>query len=63
MERTEEINLRQLALKCCSKKEVYNVLLTDYEVYLPPIQFVNSGYIKGVLRGTINVSNSVNYLA
>ena len=62
MERTEEINLRQLALKCHSKKEVYNVLLSDCDVYLPPIQFANSGYIKGVLRGTIKVSNSDNYL-
>ena len=29
MESTEEINLRQLALKCRSKMEVYNVLLTN----------------------------------
>ena len=34
MERTEEINLRQLALKCRSKKEVYTVKLF---VQAPPL--------------------------
>ena len=61
MKRRETVNLKELALKCRSKKEVYNVLLFDWDVYLPPIQSANSSYIRGVVRGTVNVSNEAQY--
>ena len=61
MGRRETVNLKELTLKCRSNNEVYNILLFDWDLYLPPIQFASSSYIRGVVKRTVNVSDEVQY--
>ena len=49
-------NVNELAIKCKSKMDVYDVILNDCDVYLPPIQFANAEYIRAVISGKILVS-------
>ena len=55
MENLESYNINELAIKCKSKKELYDVMLNDCDVYLPPIQFANAPYMRGVVSGKILV--------
>ena len=55
MEEAVEINLNKLALKCHCKKEMYNLMVTDCDIYMPPIADANSWYVREVMVGTIKV--------
>ena len=41
MDEQKQIILKELSIKWWSKKEMYDLLATDTEMYMPPIQFVN----------------------
>ena len=43
MEEAVEINLNKLALKCRSKKKMYNLMVTDCDIYMPPMQMQTAG--------------------
>ena len=55
MDQSDQINLQELAVKCQSKKELYDVLCNDWDAYLPPLQFANSSYDWGVVTGELKV--------
>ena len=55
MEEIDPIDLSKLAVKARSKKELYDVLLSDCGIYMPPIQFANADYVRGVVTGLIKV--------
>ena len=55
MEGSNPIDLNRLAIKARSKKELYDVLLSDCGIYMPPIQFANANYVRDVLTGLIKV--------
>ena len=55
MEEITQIDLSKLAVKARSKRELYEVLLSDCGVYMPPIQFANADYVRGVVTGLIKV--------
>ena len=55
MEGSVSVNIRNLAVKCRSKKELYSVLQSDCEVYMPPIEFANADYWRGIVTGKIKV--------
>ena len=40
-----EIKINELAIKCRSKKEVYNLLCKDGAVYLPPVKDTSHSFI------------------
>ena len=43
------INVREIGLKWSTKSEVYKVLTITGGVYLPPVQQINSEFIREVL--------------
>ena len=45
------VDVREIALKWSTKDEVYKVLTITGNVYLPPVQQVNSNFIRDVLWG------------
>ena len=49
------LELNQLSIKWRSKKELYDVLASDWGIYMPPIQYANSNYVSGVITGDIKV--------
>ena len=55
MEQSVPVSLQELAVKCMSKKELYDLLCTSCDVYLPPIQFANASYVRGIVTGELNV--------
>ena len=55
MERSVSLDLKQVSIKCRSKKELYDLLVSDWGIYLPPIQFANSSYVRGIVTGEIKV--------
>ena len=62
MKRVNPANVIELALKCKSKKELYDVMLHDWDFYLPPIQYANAAYMWGVISGSILVSKQYVFL-
>ena len=50
-ENMSSIDVREMALTCTTKSEVYKVLTLTGNVYLPPIQQVNSDFIRDILWG------------
>ena len=57
MESLELYNAYELKIKCKYKKELYDAMLNDCEVYLPPIKFADASYMRGVVSGQILVSS------
>ena len=55
MEQNIPVNVNELAIKCKSKKELYDVMLNDCEFFLPLIQYANAAYMRGILFGKILV--------
>ena len=45
------IDVREMSLKCTSKREVYKVLSITGNVYLPPESQINSDFIRDILSG------------
>ena len=54
MEQLDPLNPGNLALKCKSKKEMYDTL-NDCGVYLPPIEYANASYIRNIMTGKADV--------
>ena len=50
------ITTSQLGFKCKSKKEVYQLMVAQGKVYMPPIKLSNHEYVAGVIEGNIRVS-------
>ena len=50
------IDVREMALKCTTKSEVYKVLTTTGEIYLPPVDQINWDFIRDLLSGDKLVS-------
>ena len=55
MEQTVALDLKQVSIKCKSKKELYEILASDWGIYMPPIQFANCGYVRVVVTGEVKV--------
>ena len=51
MEKRASITISDIAIKARSKKEVYNVLTVEGELYLPPIADTTQKYLKEILTG------------
>ena len=47
---------QQIGLKAKSKKEMYRLLASDGQIYLPPLKEANYKYIRGILTGKKKVS-------
>ena len=47
----DSLDVRDLGLKCKSKKEVYDSLTVKGDLYLPPLQDTNCDYICDILAG------------
>ena len=56
----EFVTTAELGIKWKSKKEVYQVMTTQGNVYLPTIKLSNHDYVAGILEGTTKVSASKN---
>ena len=50
------MNVNDLSSKVKSKKELYNFLLRDGQVYLPPLGCVNVYFLKQLMNGNKDVS-------
>ena len=55
MEESTEVNLRKVWVKWRSKKELFDFLSTDWDVFLPPIQYANASYVRGIVTGQLQV--------
>ena len=51
MDRVTDFSINDLAAKCRSKSEVYQILATEGGVYLPPMQDATQKYLRDLLRG------------
>ena len=51
------ITVLDLGIKARSKREVYRLLSTDGDVYLPPEKEANYDYLASILRGDKKVSS------
>ena len=49
----------QLGLKCKSKKELYQLMVTEANVYISPIKLSNCEYVAGVIEGIIKVNINI----
>ena len=56
-EKLSTIDVREMALKCTTKEEVYKVLTTTGGVYLPPVEQTNWDFIRDILWGDKLVSD------
>ena len=57
-----EFTIKDLASKCQSKSEFYNVLSTDGGLYLPPIQDATQGYLRSLMMGKKECLKSANVI-
>ena len=55
-QKMSSIDVREMALKCTTKSEVYKVLTTTGEIYLPPVDQINWDFIRDLLSGDKLVS-------
>ena len=49
MELREQLTTKEVGVKCKSKKELYKLLSTEGNLYLPPMLATNKGYLSGVM--------------
>ena len=49
------VDLRNLAIKCRSEKELYVILQSDWGVSMPPIEFANADYWRRIVTGKAKV--------
>ena len=56
-EKYSTIDIREIALKCTTKGEVYKVLTTTGGVYLPSVQHTNWDFISDIISGDKLVIN------
>ena len=57
MDDNEEFTLIDLAAKCRSKTELYNLLTRDRQLYLPPIQDATQICLRSLMMETKSVSD------
>ena len=50
-EKTDTLDVREMALKWTTKAEVYKVLTVTCGLYLPPIDQTNCDYVSDILCG------------
>ena len=50
-EKLARVDVREMALKCTTKAEVYKVLVTSGSIYLPPVDQTNGDFIRDILSG------------
>ena len=55
MESKVTVNLKNVAVRWKSKKELYTFLASDCGVYMPPIKDANASDVNGVVSGEIKV--------
>ena len=55
MENRVTVNLKDVAVRWKSKKELFAFLASDWGVYMPPIKDANTSYVYGVVSGKIKV--------
>ena len=53
------VTTSQLGLKFKSKKELYQLMVTEANVYMPPIKLSNCKYVAGVIEGSIKVNINI----
>ena len=51
MEQVQDLTWSMIGLKAKSKKEIYRFMVTDADVYLPPLKEADYKYIRGILTG------------
>jgi hypothetical protein len=51
-----EVNIKDLEIKARSKKELYNLLQVEGNVYLPPIGQAHHDFIADIISGAKKVS-------
>jgi hypothetical protein len=51
----EDLTVNEMALRARSKKEMYQFLQVEGEIYLPPSSQVNWDYVADILSGEKNV--------
>ena len=49
------VDVREMALKWSTKSEVYKVMTITVNVYLPPVDQINSDFIRDILWGDKHV--------
>ena len=54
----DTLTVDMVGLKAKSKREMYLLLATDGQIYLPPLKEANYLYIRGILTGKKKVSFS-----
>ena len=57
------MSYQELGLKAKSKKELYNLLVSDVGIFLPPIKEANAKFISDILSGTKPVREISSYLS
>ena len=57
MERLIPLNIKAMALKWRSEKEMDDVFKNDCGVYLPPIEYANASYIWNIITGKTKVKD------
>ena len=50
-EKLAKIDVREMALKCSTKAEVYKVLVISGGIYLPSVDQINGEFIRDILSG------------
>ena len=55
-EKLAKIDVREIALKCSTKAEVYRVLVISGGIYLPSVDQINGEFIRDILSGEKLVS-------
>ena len=51
MERNDDFTIADIAVKCRSKTEMYNLLAREGKIYLPPKQDANQNYLRDIMQG------------
>ena len=51
MEASSSFTIKNLAVKCKSKTEIYNLLIRDGNIYLPPKQDATQKYLRDLIQG------------
>ena len=55
IENLEDISLEEVSLKAKSKREIYNLIVTSGNIYLPPIQSCNYKFLRELVTGVKKV--------
>ena len=61
MESNNNLTVDMVGLKAKSKREMYLLLSTDAQIYLPPLKEANYLYIRGILTGKKKVRDSIRH--